>query len=39
MIVNLDDRLREAIERGWLGEVDGLRISLDAANQKLTRML
>ncbi|MEV0057996.1 hypothetical protein AB0H34_46855 [Saccharopolyspora shandongensis] len=32
------NRLREATERGWLGEVDGLKVSLDAANQKLTRM-
>ncbi|WP_253813220.1 hypothetical protein [Nocardia amikacinitolerans] len=32
------DRLREATERGWLGEVDGLQISLDAANQKLIQM-
>lgn len=38
IIVNLNDRLREATERGWLGEVDGLRVSLDAANQKLTQM-
>lgn len=38
IIVNLNDRLREAQDRGWLGEVDGLRVSLDAANQKLTQM-
>jgi hypothetical protein len=38
VIVNLNDRLREATERGWLGEVDGLKVSLDAANQKLTQM-
>jgi hypothetical protein len=38
IIVNLNDRLREATERGWLGEVDGLKVSLDAANQTLTQM-
>lgn len=38
IIVNLNDRLREATERGWLGEVDGLLVSLDAANQKLAQM-
>lgn len=38
IVVNLNDRLREATERGWLGEVDGLQISLDAANQKLILM-
>lgn len=38
IVVNLNDRLREATERGWLGEVDGLRVSLDAANQKLAQM-
>ncbi|MGY2119753.1 hypothetical protein ACW9HR_38275 [Nocardia gipuzkoensis] len=37
-MVNLNDRLREATERGWLGEVDGLRVSLDAANQKVIQM-
>lgn len=38
IIINLTDRLREATERGWLGEVDGLKVSLDAANQKLARL-
>jgi hypothetical protein len=38
IIVNLNDRLREAQDRGWLGEIDGLKISLDAANQKLAQM-
>jgi len=38
ILANLNDRLREATERGWLGEVDGLRVRLDAANQKLTQM-
>lgn len=38
IIVSLNDRLREANERGWLGEVDGLKVSLNAANQKLAQM-
>ncbi|MFI6100845.1 hypothetical protein ACIA8G_35295 [Lentzea sp. NPDC051213] len=38
IVVNLNDRLREAHDCGWLGEVDGLKVSLDAANQKLTQM-
>jgi len=38
IVVNLNDRLREAVERGWIGEVDGLQVSLDAAKQKLTQM-
>jgi len=38
IIVNLNDRLREARDRGWLGEVDGLRVSIDAAQQKVTQM-
>jgi hypothetical protein len=38
MIVNLNDRLQEAHERGWLGEADGLKVSLDAAHHKLEQM-
>jgi DNA-binding response OmpR family regulator len=38
IIVTLDDRPREATKRGWLGEVDGLKVSLDAAHQKLAQM-
>jgi hypothetical protein len=38
IVVNLNDRLREAHDRGWLGEVDGVKVSLDAANQKLAQM-
>jgi Phage integrase family len=38
IIVNLNDRVREAQDRGWLGEIDGLNVSLDSANQKLTQM-
>jgi hypothetical protein len=38
IIGNLEDRLYEATERGWLGEVDGLEASIAAAGQKLTTM-
>jgi hypothetical protein len=30
--------VREARDRGWLGEIDGLNVSLAAANQKLAQM-
>jgi hypothetical protein len=35
IIQNLRERLREARGNGWLGEVEGLQVSLDAANAKL----
>jgi hypothetical protein len=38
IIANLHDRIREATERGWLGEVDGLQVSLTGARQKLQQM-
>jgi integrase len=38
IITNIHDRLREATERGWLGEVEGLKVSLDGARQKLAHM-
>lgn len=38
IIGNLDARLAEAHELGWLGEVEGLEASLGAARQKLTSM-
>ncbi|HZC99771.1 MAG TPA: hypothetical protein VFA46_06135 [Actinomycetes bacterium] len=38
IITNLQDRLAEANERGWLGEVEGLQASLDAARHKLEQM-
>ena len=38
IIVSLEERIAEAVERGWLGEVDGLRTSLAAAEQKLIQM-
>jgi hypothetical protein len=38
IIDSLEERIAEAVERGWLGEVEGLRTSLAAAEQKLTQM-
>ena len=38
IIDSLEERIAEATERGWLGEVDGLRTSVAAANRKLTQM-
>ncbi|MEU8139561.1 tyrosine-type recombinase/integrase [Streptodolium elevatio] len=38
IITNLHERLREAHDRGWLGEVEGLQVSLAGARQKLRQM-
>ncbi|MEU9891073.1 site-specific integrase [Sphaerisporangium sp. NPDC051011] len=38
IINNLHERIREATERGWLGEVEGLQVSLAGARQKLQQM-
>ncbi len=38
IIDSLEERIAEASERGWLGEIEGLRTSLAAAEQKLTQM-
>jgi integrase len=38
IITSLRERIREATERGWLGEVEGLQVSLTAARQKLQQM-
>jgi hypothetical protein len=35
---NLLARINEAREQGWLGEVDGLKISLSAANNKIAQL-
>ncbi|MET7608875.1 hypothetical protein [Streptomyces avermitilis] len=35
IIQNLRDRIREARANGWLGEVEGLQVSFDAAMAKL----
>jgi hypothetical protein len=38
ILTNLRDRLREAHEQGWRGEVAGLEVSIAAAEQKLQAM-
>ena len=35
---NLVDRIAEAEREGWLGEVEGLRVSLAGAKAKLTQI-
>ena len=35
---NLIDRIAEARTEGWLGEVDGLQVSLNAARNKITQL-
>jgi hypothetical protein len=38
IIRNLGDRIEEARVNGWLGEVQGLQISLEAARNKLASL-
>jgi len=38
ILANLHERLAEAKTMGWLGEVDGIEISIGAAEDKLRRM-
>lgn len=38
IIASLRERIREASQRGWLGEAEGLQVSLAAARQKLQQM-
>lgn len=38
IITNLADRIEEAEQNNWLGEVEGLKISLEAAELKLSPM-
>jgi hypothetical protein len=38
IIANLHERLTEARERGWFGEIEGLEASLAGAEQKLAAM-
>ena len=38
IITSLHERIREATERGWLGEIEGLQVSLDAARQKMDQI-
>jgi len=35
---NLTARIAEAEQKGWLGEVEGLRVSLAAAREKLAQI-
>jgi hypothetical protein len=35
---NLQERLTEARDRGWLGEVEGIEVSIAAAQDKLAQM-
>ena len=35
---NLTERISEADSKGWLGEAEGLRVSLDGAREKLAQM-
>jgi len=38
IIANLRDRVQEARLNGWLGEVQGLQVSLDEAARKLVNL-
>lgn len=38
IIANLKDRIEEAKINGWLGEVEGLKVSLDAAARKVVSL-
>jgi hypothetical protein len=38
IIHSLTDRVNEAKLNGWLGEAEGLQVSLQAASKKLTAM-
>ncbi|MGR6998747.1 hypothetical protein ACU686_12530 [Yinghuangia aomiensis] len=38
IVTNLHERLAEARERGWIGEVEGIEVSIAAAQDKLARM-
>ena len=35
---NLTDRIAEAEREGWIGEIEGLKISLAGANDKLAQI-
>jgi len=39
LIQALRDRKIEAEERGWLGELEGIEISLEAAQEKISQMV
>jgi hypothetical protein len=39
IIANLGERIGEATSNGWLGEVKGLQVSLEAAKSKMDRLV
>ena len=39
IIINLRDRISEATANGWGGEVQGLQVSLDAAQAKMASLI
>ncbi len=38
IITNLHERIKEATARSWLGEIEGLEISLAGARQKMEQI-
>ncbi len=38
IIDNLEERITEAEQHGWLGDVEGLRVTLNCAELKLAQM-
>jgi integrase len=38
IVANLHERLAEARDRGWIGEIEGIEVSIAAARDKLARM-
>ena len=38
IIANLKDRIQEARLNDWLGEIEGLNVSLEAASRKLVSL-
>lgn len=39
LIEALEERKNEAEQRGWLGELEGIEISINAAREKLSQMM
>lgn len=38
IMTGLHERIREATKRGWLGEIEGLQVSLAGAEDKLAQI-
>ncbi len=38
IIDNLNERITEAKQQGWIGDVEGLRVTLNSAELKLAQM-